>query len=229
MNDQSPPLKLVDGFELAEKYRQALRPGQLLADREGRLRRLPRFFYEISSREAAREIELTPHFSLWELITVDVRETEVLRDYPRYVPCAITVLAACLELLREKVGTFVHVAANGGYRSPAHALSRDASTHLWGTAANIYRIGDEYLDDQERIERFGAIAAGVLPGVWVRPYGNARGYADDHLHLDLGYITVVPREAAGEEEDRPPGAGQEHEPHSEELSRWETLSRRRPR
>jgi hypothetical protein len=28
----------------------------------------------------------------------------------------------------------------------------------------------------------------------VRPYGHEIGKADDHMHLDLGYITLVPRE-----------------------------------
>ena len=29
---------------------------------------------------------------------------------------------------------------------------------------------------------------------WVMPYGHEIGKADDHMHLDLGYITLVPRE-----------------------------------
>ena len=92
-------------------------------------------------RRCARE--LTPNFGLWEFIDVDVREAEPLRRFPRYVPCAVTLLARALERFRDHVGTFVHVAANGGYRSPAHALTAHASPHCWGTAANIYRIGDD--------------------------------------------------------------------------------------
>ena len=34
----------------------------------------------------------------------------------------------------------------------------------------------------------------------MRPWGHGPGLSDDHLHLDLGYVTVVPREAAGEED-----------------------------
>ena len=42
----------------------------------------------------------------------------------------------------------------------------------------------------------------LLPHVWIRPYGHTAGFADDHLHLDLGYALVVPRDAAGEEQVR---------------------------
>ena len=195
-------LKVVDGLELDEKYKEALRPAELARDRQGRLRRLPRFFYEIDSRQTARETRLAPHFSVWEFIEVDLRETELLRGFPRYIPCAVALIAAELELFRLQVGTFVHIAANGGYRSPAHELARGASTHSWGAAVNIYRVGDEYLDDQEKIERYSRIATRLLPGVWSRPYGHNVGYADDHLHLDLGYVTVTPRDAAGEIEQQ---------------------------
>ena len=86
----------------------------------------------------------------------------------------------------------MHVAANGGYRSPAHALSRHASRHCWGTAANIYRIGDTWLDSREEIEKYADIARRVIPGVWIRPYGPEDGQADDHLHLDIGYTVFEP-------------------------------------
>jgi len=105
------------------------------------------------------------------------------------------LLAAGLELFRLEVGTLVHVAANGGYRSPGHALTRHASRHCWGTAANIYRIGDTVLDSREEIEKYAAIAQRVIPGVWVRPFGPEDGEADDHLHLDLGYTVFDPTEA----------------------------------
>jgi hypothetical protein len=123
---------------------------------------------------------------------VDVREAPLARAFPRYVPCALLLLAAGLELLRLEVGTYVHVAANGGYRSPGHALSRHASRHCWGTAANIYRIGDTYLDSREEIEKYAAIARRVIPGVWVRPFGQDDGEADDHLHVDIGYTVFHP-------------------------------------
>ena len=194
-------LKLVDGLALAEPLRAALRPGDVLLDERRRARRLPRFFFEVGSREKAHEVELAPEFRLIELLRTDVREAEPLRGYPRYVPCAVTVLAACLAVFRARVGTYVHVAANGGYRSPGHALTRAASTHCWATAANIYRVGDDVLDTQETIEKYAAIVREVLPAVWVRPYGHAAGFADDHLHLDLGYTVAVPRAADGLRED----------------------------
>jgi hypothetical protein len=188
----------VDALELDERHRRVLCPDQILYDSNGRARRLPRFFYEVDSWQTAQNIELTEHFALWEFLTVDVREAEPQRTFPRYVPCAITALAAHLEILREATGTFVHVAANGGYRSPKHALTDGASPHCWGTAANIYRIGDDYLDTQDRIERYARIADKRIPGCWIRPYGHDKGFADDHLHIDLGYMLVVPREAPSE-------------------------------
>ncbi len=197
------PLRVVDGLRLSEPYRAALRPGELLYDAEGRGRRLPRYFYEIDSWKTARETQLAPDFGLYEFIATDLHEARVLHGFPRYVPCAILQLAALLSIFRQRTGTYVHIAANGGYRSPGHAHARNASPHHWGTAVNIYRIGDEYLDAQEAIERYASLAHEVLPAFWSRPYGHTVGFADDHLHLDLGYVTVVPREAAGETNDIP--------------------------
>jgi hypothetical protein len=198
-NQPSLPLKLVDGLELKEAYRSVLRPGEMAHDREGRARRLPRFFYEVPSWEAAIGTQLTPHFGLWEFLDVDVREAEVMRTFPRYVPCAIALLATHLEVFRAEVGTLVRIAANGGYRSPGHALSEHASPHSWGAAANIYRVGSELMDNPEKIEEYTRIARELLPGVWARPYGSGEGFAFDHVHLDLGYATVVPHDAPGEE------------------------------
>ena len=195
----STSLRLVDGRELEQKYRDALLPGQLIRDRQGRTRRLPLYFYEVPSWEIAMETQLTPHFGLWELLDVDFRESEAMRIFPRYVPCAIGLLATHLEVFREKVGTIVRIAANGGYRSPTHGLSRAASTHSWGTAANIYRIGDELMDSQERIDKYSRLARDVQPGVWSRPFGAGDGFAFDHVHLDLGFTTVVPHDAKSEE------------------------------
>ncbi|MGV3570429.1 MAG: hypothetical protein ACO1PB_07500 [Ramlibacter sp.] len=190
------PLPLATAGDLPGAVRQLLRPGETLQDRAGRARVLPSSFLRVDSWEVARQTLVAPHFALSELIGVDVREALLLRGFPRYVPCAILLLAAGLELLRLEVGTYVHVAANGGYRSPGHALTRHASRHCWGTAANIYRVGDTYLDSREEIEKVAAIARRVIPGVWVRPYGERDGEADDHLHIDLGYTVFDPVDAA---------------------------------
>ena len=198
----SLPLPLVLAEHLPAEVREVLRPGERLRDRAGAARVLPSSFLRVDSWNQARETQLTPHFTLSELIAVDVREAPPLRTFPRYVPCAVLMLAAALELFRLEVGTYVHVAANGGYRSPGHGLSRHASRHCWGTAANVYRIGDTFLDSQEEIEKYAAIARRVIPGVWIRPYGTEDGQADDHLHLDLGYTLFDPVEGP----DRsPPG------------------------
>jgi hypothetical protein len=196
------PFRIVDALQMDGEIRRVLRPAELMPDAEGRLRRLPRFFYEVPSWDAATEIYVAPHFSMAELIRVDVREAPLQRDFPRYVPLAITVLAVHLQLFRQTIGEPVYVAANGGYRSPAHGLTRHATPHCWGTAANIFRIGNEMLDTQERIEKYNAVVTEQLPGAWVRPWGRGKGFADDHLHLDLGYFGVVPRRAAGVEVPR---------------------------
>ena len=198
------PLPLVHARDLPSGVREALRPGESLQDRSGVQRVLPSAFLRVDSWSQAAETPLTPHFTLSELMAVDVREAAVARAFPRYVPCALVLLSAGLELFRLEVGTYVHVAANGGYRSPSHALSRHASRHCWGTAANIYRVGDAYLDSREEIEKYAAIARRVIPGVWVRPYGHADGEADDHLHIDIGYTLFEP---VGEDRGTSPEAG----------------------
>lgn len=192
----SLPLPLVRADDLPADARQVLRPGETLHDRTGAPHVLPSSFLRVDAWNQARETVLTPHFTLSELIGVDVREAPLVRSFPRYVPCAVLLLAGALELFRQEVGTYVYVAANGGYRSPGHALSRHASRHCWGTAANIYRIGDTFLDSQEEIEKYAAIARRVIPGAWVRPYGLGEGEADDHLHIDLGYTMFDPADGA---------------------------------
>jgi hypothetical protein len=183
---------VVDGLELPDEYRQVLRPGEVLLDSGGRERVLPRWFLRVDSWEQALDTRLTEHFALWEFLGVDVREAAVQRGFPRYVPCAVWLLACALEAFRQEVGTLVHIAANGGYRTPGHGLTRHASRHCWGSAANIYRIGDTLLDDRASIESYGEQARRAMPGVWVRPWGPSPGQADDHLHLDLGYVLVDP-------------------------------------
>jgi hypothetical protein len=210
-----PALEVVDGTKLDSALRRILRPGELMRGRDGRLRRLPRFFYRVPSWEAALETPLTPHFQLWEMMDVDVREVPRLRsEWPRYLPCAVSLLASFLELLRREVDTYVHVAANGGYRSPAHRLSTHASPHCWGTAANLYRVGDDWLDDERTIARYARVARRLNPGVYVRPWGSGVGEADDHLHLDLGWTVMVPHGVAGERARRedPRGDGEEDRP-----------------
>lgn len=194
--DQSRfPLRIVDGLRLEKPLRDALLPGRIVLDDFGHARRLPRYFYEIPAWSDAMNLELAPNFGLWEFIQTDVREASPLRQFPRYVPCAITLLALSLERFREETGTFVHIAANGGYRSPRHALSGNASPHCWGTAVNIYRIGDVFLDNRDSIERYAALARRSMPGAWTRPFGQNHGETDDHLHVDLGYVLSMPRGA----------------------------------
>jgi hypothetical protein len=197
MADTRLDLAVVDGLLLPERYRTALRPGETLRDAQGRKRVLPRYLYEVPSWNAALELELTPHFALWEFLQVDVREIEAMRVFPRYVPCAVTLLAVCLERFREAVGTLVHIATNGGYRTPAHQLTRHASPHCWATAADVYRIGDAYMDDEQAIGKYQEIARATLPGVWTRPFGPPPDFAQDHLHLDFGYVLSVPRDIPG--------------------------------
>lgn len=200
MMDLRPSLSLpvVDAFDLDEPHRSLLRPLEVIRDMNGRGHRLPRFHYRVDSWEEALATQLTPHFGLWELIDVDFREDPVARSFPRYIPCAITLLASQLETFRVHVGTVVRIAANGGYRSPAHRRSRSATPHAWAAAADIYRIGDELMDSRERIEKYSRIAREVLPGIWTLPFGEDPGHAFDHVHLDLGFVSVTPHGASEE-------------------------------
>ena len=201
------PLRVVDGITLPPAHRALLTPGALVTGRDGRRRRLPRWFFEVPDWDAALETDLAPHFKVWEFLNVDVREHELHRlHWPRYLPLAVGALAAVLEMLRTEVGTYVHVAANGGYRSPAHRLSAGASPHSWGTAANLYRIGDDWLDDERTITHYGRLMRRLTPVAWTRAYGHARGETDDHLHVDLGYTVVAPHEAEDAETATPPTA-----------------------
>ena len=188
-------LRPIDGLCLAEEYRALLRPGESETGATGNVHRLPRFFYEIASWEEAHEIPLAPHFTLAELMLVDCREARLLlSQFPHYVPCAIVLLARLLEDFRYEVGAPVFISANGGYRSPAHRIGGAKSIHAWGTAANIYRVGDTFISDAKSIEKYRAIAASVGPAVFVRPFGREHGKTDDHLHIDLGYASLTPRE-----------------------------------
>jgi hypothetical protein len=190
-------LREIDGLKLPEEYRALLRPGETETDLCGHAHRLPRFFYEVGSWEEAHEVRLAPHFTLAELMLVDCREAELLlRDFPHYVPCAVILLAAFLEDFRREVGAPVFISANGGYRSPAHQTGGAKSIHAWGTAANVYRVGDTFLDDARSIERYGAIASSLSRAVLVRPFGSREGETDDHLHLDLGFVSLTPRECS---------------------------------
>ena len=46
-------LKVVDAFDLEDELRTILKPGEMVKDAQGRRHRLPRYFYEIPSHEAA--------------------------------------------------------------------------------------------------------------------------------------------------------------------------------
>ena len=190
-------LRPIDGLRLSEEYRALLRPGENGAGANGTVHRLPRFFYEIGSWDEAHEIRLAPHFTLAELMLVDCREARpLLSQFPHYVPCAIGLLAIVLENFRREVDAPVFISANGGYRSPAHHIGRGKSIHCWGTAANIYRIGDSFLSDAKSIEKYGTIAASLGPVVFVRRFGFRRGETDDHLHIDLGFARLTPCQAS---------------------------------
>jgi Peptidase M15 len=190
-------LRAIDGLNLSEEYRALLRPGEVEKDVQGNIHHLPRFFYEIGSWQEAQEIRLAPHFTLAELMLVDRREARLLlSQFPHYVPCAIVLLARFLEDFRREVDAPVFISANGGYRSPAHQIGGAKSIHAWGTAANIYRVGDTFLSDAKSIEKYRAIAASLGPAVFVRPFGPERGQTDDHLHIDLGFASLTPRECS---------------------------------
>src|SRR5438270_12781710 len=195
MRDET--FRAIDGLDLAPEHRALLQPGEAKQDSHGNVHHLPRFFYEIACWDEARDIRLTPHFTVAELMMVDCREADVLlREFPHYVPCAILLLARFLEDFRREVDAPVFVSANGGYRSPAHQIGGAKSIHAWGTAANIYRIGDTFLCDTKSIEKYRTIAASLSPAGFVRPFGREKGQTSDHLHIDLGYARLTPRECS---------------------------------
>lgn len=202
-------LKVVDAFDLDEELRTILKPGEMVEDAEGRSHRLPRYFYEIPSHEFAMACQLTTHFGINEFILSDLREAPRLQQYPRYLPCAVRILAFYLEQFRLAAGASVHIPVNGGYRSPSHKLAHDATPHMWGTAADIYRIGSTILRTRESIEKYNTIAENLSDDLRVLPYGPIPGSsADDHVHLDVGYLTLVPREIRDDFAEQP----QEHRP-----------------
>lgn len=190
-------LRPIDGLRLPEEYRSLLRPGEIEPDVDGMVHRLPRFFYEIGSWEEAHAIRLAPHFTLAELMLVDCREARLLlSEFPHYVPCAIVLLARFLEDFRREIDAPVFISANGGYRSPAHQVGGAKSIHAWGTAANIYRVGETFLSDAKSIGKYRAVAASLSPAVFVRSFGRDKGQTSDHLHIDLGYAGLTPRECS---------------------------------
>ncbi|MGI8821043.1 MAG: hypothetical protein ACR2ID_09285 [Chthoniobacterales bacterium] len=189
-------LEVVDGRKLSEAHRKILQPGEPVEDQDGIVHYLPRFFYAVPTWTRAHEIRLAEHFKLSELMMVDCREAGLLlREFPHYVPCAILLIARYLEDLRRAADATVFVSANGGYRSPAHERNDFKSPHSWGTAADVYRVGDTYLNDEKSIARYGELAASLGPQVYVRPYTAG----DDHLHIDLGFLTITPREISERE------------------------------
>ena len=197
-------LKVVDAYDLDDELRGILKPGDMVRDSEGRRHRLPRYFYEIPSHDVAMSTRLTAHFGLNEFILADLKEAARLHGYPRYVPCAIRILAFYLEQFRERCGASVHIAVNGGYRSPSHKLSQHASPHMWGTAADVYRIGSNILRTKESIDKYNDIAEDLSEEVNVLPYGPVTGRnADDHVHIDLGYMTLIPREISEDRMEQP--------------------------
>ena len=204
MSSEEPGLKVVDAFDLDDELRAILKPGEMIRDAQGRRHRLPRYFYEIPSHEVAFETRLTSHFGLNEYILTDLKEAPRLQQYPRYVPCAVRLLAFYLQQFRAAAGASVHINVNGGYRSPSHKLSQNASPHMWGTAADVFRIGSSILKTQEAIEKYNEVAEDLSDEIRVLPYGHVTGKeADDHVHLDLGYITLIPREISEDRMEQP--------------------------
>lgn len=196
-------LKIVDAFDLPEKIRILLRPGDMLKDAAGRRHRLPRYFYEVPSYEEAQAIRLTTHFRLNEFIRTDLREAPALQEYPRYVPCAVRITAFYLQRIRDEIGAPLHISVNGAYRSPSHERNPPASPHMWGTAADIYRIGGTLLQSEELITKYGRLAEQVADEMTAFPYGQGPGHTDDHLHLDLGYLFLIPRQVSEDRMEMP--------------------------
>ena len=105
----------------------------------------------MDSGSQALETPLSPNFKLWELIGVDVRETPLMRDLPALR--SVRGRAAGRRARTVPPGSR-HLCARGRQRrlSLAGVCAQPARPrHCWGTA-NIYRIGDTWLDSREEIE-----------------------------------------------------------------------------
>ena len=82
-------------------------------------------------------------------------------------------------------------------------VQHDISAQVVGDPLDRVEIHDGRpvdLPEEVRIE----LARKLLPGVWARPFGAGDGFAYDHVHLDLGYATVVPHDAPGEDDGGEP-------------------------
>ncbi len=188
---------VVDAAALPDGVKSLLRPEEPFRSEAGSPR-LPRYFYEIESWEMARTTKLTVNFTLAELMTVDCRESpRLLHRFPHYVPSTVSILARYLQEFRSRVEAPVFISVNGGYRSPAHRYSTKASPHLWAAAADIYRIGDTWLDNEKAIEKYARVAESIGQEVYVKPFGHGEGETDDHLHFELGFLYAVPRRLGG--------------------------------
>ena len=194
MNDeQNISLEIVDGLKLNAVYQDILQPGKILTDINGREYTLPRYFFKVDSLDIAKTTKLSSHFYMSEFLKTDFKEEKLLRIYPKCIPIGVTLIASALELFRRNVGKIVLIATNGGYRSPKHLMNNGITTHSWGTAVNIYKIGNKLLDNQSIIEEYSEKMKDVLPGIWVRPYGTNEGTSFDQLHIDLGFTSVTPK------------------------------------
>ena len=194
------PLPIVDGLELDAPVRSLLMPGVPVRDSHARLRRLPRFFYAVESWNVALETQADAAF----------RDVGVHgRRSVRAGAAAPVSRATCRAPSRRSPRISRCCASRSARRftSPPTAdidrrrtASRSpGSPHCWGTAANIYRIGDRVSrrarrDRKVRGARDRSAAGAARAAVRAGP-----GCVDDHVHLDLGYVTAVPADAAGEE------------------------------
>ena len=186
------PLRIITPSSMPGEVRAILKPGEIIQDHQGRIRQRPTHYFRVENEAQARKTRIAPYFRVHEFIDVDVYETASLRVWPRYMPCAVAILAAHLSALRATLGEGIYISANGGFRSPQHRKSTPDSIHAWGTAANIYRIGDEYLSKPEQVRKWRQRMRRLLPTASFRPIPCGGDSVVDHLHIDIGYVTHVP-------------------------------------
>src|SRR5437868_15321363 len=85
-------IKVVDAFDLDDELRSLLKPGEMVRDSQGRRKRLPRYFYEVASHDAAVQLRLTQHCGLNEVMRVDLKEAPRLQEFRRYGPGPVRLL-----------------------------------------------------------------------------------------------------------------------------------------
>jgi hypothetical protein len=138
-----------------------------------------------------------PHFTLAELMLVDCREARVLlKPVSRITcPCAILLLARFLEDFRREVDTPVFISATAGTArrriklAARKAFMRGARRQISTGSATLFFPMQSPLESMARSRHH-------LVRLFLFDFGHEKGQTSDHLHIDLGFVSLTPRECS---------------------------------